>query len=147
MPGGGVPRGSPLRPKVEPVEWVVPPPRWEAGRLVEVFLVEVESCNRSRAAIHVLVVAPEGIVNTPLVEAVGDDADAMAAIEPNDYAVVICRFGEALDVEELSAYKVDTGEMTDTDLVAHRGDNVLLLDGPAVTALHGDEVLLGVPAL
>ena len=130
----------------KPVAGAVAPPCWEAGGLVEVFLVDVESSDCPCAAVHVLVVAPEGVIDAPLMEPVGDDADAVAAIVTDYYAVFVGCLCEALDVEELTAYEVDAWEVADADLIAHGGDYIILLDGSAVSALYDDEVFLRVPA-
>ena len=53
--------------------------------------VDVETRDGACAAVHVLVVAPEGVVDAPLVELVRDDADAVTAVVTYYYPVVVRR--------------------------------------------------------
>jgi len=124
---------------------VVAEPAREPRRRPEVPPVHVEATRSAWPSVQVLVVAPKGEVDAPPVEEMGDDPDAVTAVEAYHYLLPVRRLGEPRHVGELPALVVDARQKSQGDLARHRLDDVILLDD-AVTALHEDQVLLGVPA-
>ena len=106
--------------------------------------VHVDAPGGAWPPVHILVVTEESEIDAPLVEAVGDDPNGMAAIEADGNAPHISLSGESLHVQELAAPVVDAGQEDEGDLLRHRIDYVVLLDGPPVPALHENKVLSGV---
>jgi len=78
---------------------VVAEPAREPRRRPEVPPVHVQAPRRARPPVQVLVVAPEGEVDAPPVEVMGNDSDAVAAVEADDDLLPVRSLRQPLHVD------------------------------------------------
>src|SRR5690606_40375225 len=93
-----------------PTAFVVAPPAREAGQVEGpgVPLVYEASADRAGAAIQVLVAAPYGKTDVPIVQVQRYVADCVSQIEPDHACMFARRRGDALHVEALARDRKST---------------------------------------
>src|SRR5215218_8074911 len=136
-------------PGVEHVELAlleVAPPTGQARRRVEMPAVDVEGADAAGSRVEVLVSAPEGEIDPPVVEPVRDGADRVGAVEADRDTALVGGGRQALDVQELTGAIEDRREEDEGGFVGHGGDEVVLVEGATVSARDEDEVGIGIAA-
>lgn len=69
--------------------------------------------DRARSAVEVLVRAPDGEVDVPVVQLYRHVADGVCEVPADENAFSLCVGCDALDVEELAGVELDAGEEED----------------------------------
>src|SRR5690606_32193086 len=106
--------------------FVVAPPAREAGQVEGpgVPLVYEASADRAGAAIQVLVAAPYGKIDVPIVQVQRYVADCVSQIEPDDACMFARRRGDALHVEALARQILHARQQHERDLLRVTGDQL-----------------------
>ena len=151
--GGALGRGE--RPdRIEPHVRIETPPATEPRDrpVARVALVDEDRADRPGSAVEVLVGAPGGEVDVPLVERELDVAGRVGEVPADDGSRGVAGSGETLDVERLPGREVDPGQEDQGEVVGVRRDGRLEVCGPddglAVTGPDHHEICRRVePAL
>ena len=93
-------------------------------------LVDEDRAHRAGAAVQVLVGAPGGEVDVPVVERQLDVPRGVRQVPADDGARVMAGRGEPLDLERLAGREVDAGEEDEREVVRVFGDGGLEVLGP-----------------
>ncbi len=88
LPGTGAGRAFPLVRHIELAFLAISPPAGESGTHAEVLAIDIERADAARTGVQILIGTPEGEIDLPIVEAMGNRADGMRAIEPGDDAAL-----------------------------------------------------------
>lgn len=68
------------------------------------------TCHSARSSVHILVGAPAGEIDVPVVESEFDISGGVGTVPADGDAVRMRMLGDSLDVEELTGVVLDGGE-------------------------------------
>src|SRR5690242_14803228 len=87
LPRSGGRRGCKRWRHVELALLVAAPPAGESGPKRMVALVDIQTADRAGSGVQILVGAPDGEVDVPLVQTMRNAADGVRAVEPDHHVV------------------------------------------------------------